>query len=188
MRKKILAAIVALSLCLSTTAYGQDPDLTQPGARSVTVGETTVTYVLPTPPTLTLTPPTILSNPPSDARLYPLMFREQAPYNGVLFNGPASAWLEAERTALPRYLAEYQNAITAQMVAWTYMELEQTNLRLATEREDGRIRQAALEREIALTRRLSRRSVLRPVLLVGFIVLTIGAAGTATAYVIGRNH
>ena len=157
--------------------------------RTIVVGETTHTYVLPSPPTLQLTPPAILQNPPSTARLYPLLARETAPFNGVLFNGDANAWLITEREMVPTYLSTYSSAIQAQMVAWAYMELEQAHLRMATEQEDARLEINALERQLQSTQRLRRRSTLRPILLTGFIVLTAGIAATSTAYIVGsRNH
>ena len=196
MKNRLIGCVtaIAFAFCTIGTAKADDPT-TSPGPaeagteRTIVVGETTHTYVLPSPPTLQLTPPAILQNPPATARIYPIMTRELAPFNGVLFDGEASAWLTTEREMIPNYLETYSSAIRAQMVAWAYMELEQAHLRMATEQEDARLEINSLERQIESTRRLRRRSTLRPILLTGFIVLTVGIAATSTAYIVGsRNH
>lgn len=192
MNKKLIALFVSITLALTTiSSVGYAQDIQQPpvgGERTIHVGETTSTYILPAPLDLHLTPPAILQNPPAGARIFPLLRGETAPFNGVLFNGEANAWLETERTSAPQYILQYGASIRAEMTAWTYMELDQLQLQLATEREEGRIRVASLERQIASIQRSSRRSVLRPVLLTGFIVLILGAVGTTTGYIVGRNH
>jgi len=189
MINKIIAAFIAISFSCSTmTTFAQEIETIAGGERTVVVGETHHNYILPLPPDLVLTPPTFMQNPPPGARIFPILRSEYAPFNGVLFNGEANAWIEAETTSAPQYVLTYGNAIRAQMTAWTYMELDQLQLSIATEREESRIMVASLERQIASTERLSRRSVLRPTLLTGFIVLILGVVGTTSGFIIGRNH
>jgi len=183
--EKFISLVLVVCLLMN---YSPSLSMAQEETRRVTVGETTVEYILPPVPELTLTPPRILLDPPATARLYAIEQGQPSPFQGILFSNDAAAWIGAEREMVPRYLQTYSEAITSQLVAWTYLQIDQANLRLATEMETSRLEINGLERQIEASRRLERRSRIRPVLITGLIVLSLGAVGTVSGYIIGRNN
>ena len=177
--KKTIALLTMLSYFIFSIsvngALAQEREEEEALERSVTVGETTVEYVLPVPPDLQLTPPTFFSNPPIEARLRGVLTGEPSPFDGVIYNQASNAWMLAQIESIPRYFEAYSTALREQMITWTYLQIDEYNLRLATEMEDSRIQVNALERQLDSERRLRRRSILRPVAITASVCVLVGS-------------
>ena len=180
----IITLLAYINISIVPNVVKAQPNITE----HVTVGETTITYSLPRPPDLQLTPPTIFATPPEGARIHPMSLGGVAPYNGILFNGEAAAWLETEHESAPGYISQYGESIRAQMISWTYLQTREMNLQIATEREQSRIRIAGLQREIESNRRLERRNKIRPALITGLTVMILTLTITMSAFYIADNR
>lgn len=157
-KKSLSIFCVYLMLVGCTSAAAQAPDTTPPTTTTLppTSGDETapVAETTPEPADVNVVPP-LMSPPSGDERLYGISLGMPAPFDGVILNESAAAWLESEADAVQERCQLFVTRRVGELTARLTAETDRLELRISTMEEVHGIELRAREAQIEALMRLN---------------------------------